>query len=95
MNNKLTVQPITTALKAGKQPVLRWLRVWFNRRLTFRRYMSEKAIKAQVVAHHIQGLARTVHSPPVSALHKAVVTYVLPSILYRTKAWYAGQKKLS
>jgi hypothetical protein len=57
--------------------------------------MSERAVKAQVVANHIRGLARTVHSPPASVLRKAVVTYVLLSILYRTEAWYARQKKPS
>jgi hypothetical protein len=48
--------------------------------------MSERAAKAQIITHHIQGLAYTVHSPLVFALHKTVVTYVLPSILYKTKA---------
>jgi hypothetical protein len=95
VNDELTVQPITTALKAGEQPALRWLGVWFDRKLTFRRHVSERAAKARVVAHHIRGLARTVYSPPASALHKAVVTCVLPSILYGTEAWYAGRKKPS
>jgi hypothetical protein len=57
--------------------------------------MFKKATKAQVVAHHIRGLARTVYSPLISALHKTVVTCVLLSILYRTEAWYARQKKPS
>jgi hypothetical protein len=57
--------------------------------------VTKRAAKARVVAHHIRGLARTVHSPPASVLRKAVVTYVLPSILYGTEAWYAGQRKPS
>jgi hypothetical protein len=95
VNNELTVQPITTAPKAGEQPALRWLGVWFDRRLTFRRHVTERAAKARVVAHHIRGLARTVHGPPASVLRKAVVTCVLPSILYGTEAWYAGRRKPS
>jgi hypothetical protein len=95
MNNKLIIQPITTAPKAGEQPALCWLGVWFNRKLTFHRYVSKRAAKAQVIAYHIQGLARIVHGPPASALCKAVVMYVLPFILYRTEAWYVGQKKPS
>jgi hypothetical protein len=83
------------ALKAGEQPALRWLRVWFDRRLTFCRYVFERAAKAQVVAYHIQGLACTVHSPSASALRKVVVMCVLSFILYGTEAWYAGQKKPS
>jgi hypothetical protein len=46
VNNKLTVQLITTAFKAGEQPALRWLGVWFDRRLTFRRHVTERAAKA-------------------------------------------------
>jgi hypothetical protein len=46
VNNELIIQPITTALKAGEQPALRWLRVWFNRKLTFRRHVSKRAVKA-------------------------------------------------
>jgi hypothetical protein len=85
MNNELTVQLITTASKAGEQPVLRWLGVWFDRKLTFRRHVFKRAVKAQVVAYHIQGLARTVYSPSASALRKAVVTCVLLFILYGTE----------
>jgi hypothetical protein len=57
--------------------------------------MFKRATKAQVITHHIQGLARTVYSSLASVLHKAVVIYVLPSILYRIKAWYIRQKKPS
>jgi hypothetical protein len=57
--------------------------------------MFKKAVKAQVIAHYIEGLACTVHSPSASALRKAVVTCVLLFILYKTKAWYTGQKKPS
>jgi hypothetical protein len=95
MNNKLTAQPITTAFKAGEQPALRWLRVWFNKRLTFRRYMTKRATKAQVITHYIQGLVHTVYSLSVSVLYKIVVIYVFFSILYRTEAWYTGQRKPS
>jgi hypothetical protein len=55
--------------------------------------MFKRATKAQVIAYHIQGLACTVYSPFASVLHKAVVTCVLFSILYRTEAWYIRQRK--
>src|SRR5271166_6214879 len=93
VNNELTINPITTALKDGEQPALRWLGVWFDRKLTFRRHVSERAVKARKVSHHIRGLARTTNGPPASSLRKAVITCVLPSILYGTEAWYAGRTK--
>jgi hypothetical protein len=95
VNNKLIIQLITIAFKAGEQPVLYWLRVWFNKKLIFRKYVFKKAVKAQVIAHYIQGLAHIVYNPSASALRKAVVTYVLPSILYGIEAWYIEQKKPS
>jgi ribonuclease HI len=93
VNDELTITPITTAPKDGDQPALRWLGVWFDRKLTFKRHVSERAAKARKVSQHIRSLARTVDGPPASALRKAVTTCVMPSMLYGTEAWYAGRTK--
>jgi hypothetical protein len=93
VNDELTIEPITTAPKADEQPALRWLGVWFDRKLTFKRHVSERAAKARRVAYHIRGLGRTINGPPASSLRKAVITCVLPSILYGTEAWYGGRTK--
>ncbi|RAL58502.1 hypothetical protein DID88_004006 [Monilinia fructigena] len=79
--------------KKGDQPALRWLGVWFDRRLTFKRHVAERAGKARQIARHIRGLAKTVDGPPASALRKAVITCVIPSLTYGTEAWYAGRTK--
>lgn len=92
VNDELTIEPITTA-EHGKQPALRWLGVWFDRKLTWKRHIAERALKARGVAGHIRGLARTIDGPPASALRKAVITCVLPSILYGSEAWYGGRTK--
>src|SRR6201996_2025153 len=63
VNDDLTIHPITTAPKEGDQPALRWLGVWFDRKLTFKRHVAERAGNARKVAHHIRGLARTIHGP--------------------------------
>ena len=68
INNELTIHPITTAPKAGNQPALCWLGVWFDRKLTFKRHISEWAAKARKVSHHIHRLAKTKDGPPASAL---------------------------
>jgi ribonuclease HI len=95
VNNELTITPTTEGQKAGEQPAIRWLGVWFDRKLNFRRHITERARKARVVAYHIRGLARTVNGPPASALRKATITCVLPSLLYGTEAWYAGRTKIN
>ncbi|RAL58119.1 hypothetical protein DID88_002394 [Monilinia fructigena] len=89
----LVIPPITTSPKKGDQPALRWLGVWFDRRLTFKRHVAERAGKARQIARHIRGLAKTVDGPPASALRKAVITCVIPSLAYGTEAWYAGRTK--
>ncbi|RAL66684.1 hypothetical protein DID88_006366 [Monilinia fructigena] len=89
----LVIPPITTSPKKGDQPALRWLGVWFDRRLTFKRHVAERAGKARQIARHIRGLAKTVDGPPASALRKAVITCVIPSLTYGTEAWYAGRTK--
>ncbi|RAL64638.1 hypothetical protein DID88_001671 [Monilinia fructigena] len=93
VSQDLVIPPITTSPKKGGQPALRWLGVWFDRRLTFKRHVAERAGKARQIARHIRGLAKTVDSPPASALRKAVITCVIPSLTYGTEAWYAGRTK--
>ena len=93
VNNSLTIQPITTPEKEGQQPALRWLGVYFDRKLSWKRHVSVRAAKARVIAQHIRDLARTAAGPPASSLRTAVVTCVLPSLLYGTEAWYAGRTK--
>lgn len=93
VNEDLTITAITTAPKTGQQPALRWLGVWFDRKLSFKRHVEERSAKARRVAFHIRGLGRTVNGPPADALRKAVITCVLPSILFGNEAWYAGRKK--
>jgi ribonuclease HI len=95
VDDELAIQPITTAEKDGEQPAIRWLGVWFDRKLSFKRHITERAAKARKVANHIRGLARIKDGPPAAVLRKAVVTCVLPSILYGTEAWYAGRYRPS
>ena len=95
VNDELEITPITTAPKAGQHPALRWLGVWFDRKLKFRRHVSERTAKARQVAQHIRNLARTKDGPPASSLRKAVTTCVLSSALYGAEAWYGGRTRPS
>jgi hypothetical protein len=86
VDDELSIQPITAPEKDGEQPALRWLGVWFDRKLSFKQHVVERAAKARRVANHIRSLARIKDGPPAVALRKAVITCVLPSILYGTEA---------
>ena len=86
VDEQLTIHPI---LPGGEhsQPALRWLGVWFDRRLTFRRHVATRTAKAARVAYHIRSLARTTYGPPASSLRKAAIACVYPALLYGTECW--------
>lgn len=90
VNDELTIEPVPVQ---GEKAWLRWLGVFFDRKLTFRKHVTKRAQKARGVSRHIKGLARVVDGPPASSLRKAVITCVLPSILYGNEAWYGGRHK--
>lgn len=77
----------------GKTPALKWLGVYLDRRLNFRRHISERNAAARKVANHLKSLANTAHGPPAASVRKAVITCILPAILYGTEAWYEGRFK--
>ena len=93
VNENLSIMPITTAPKKDEQPALRWLGVWFDRKLTFKRHVTERAGKARRTAQAIRSFGKTENGPPASSLRKAVTTCVLSSLLFGTEAWYAGRTK--
>lgn len=89
------IEPITTAPKKGQQPALKWLGVWFDRKLRFKRHIHERVTRARIVAHHIRRLGRTKDGPPAQSLRKAVVTCVLPSAMYGSEVWYSGRTRIT
>ena len=93
VNEELTIHPITTAPKEDEQPARQWLVIWFDQKLSFERHVAERAQKARKLVFHIHGLARTVDGPLASSLRKAVITCVLPSLLYGSEVWYGGRTK--
>jgi len=77
----------------GSQAALRWLGVWFDRKLTFKTHIAKRAAVAQKISHHLRSLANTAHGPPAASLRKAVTTCVMPSLFYGAEAWYEGRTK--
>lgn len=79
--------------KKPLQPALRWLGMWFDRKLSFRRHVQERCLRAMKLARHLRSLANTKYGPPPSALRKAVTTCVIPTVLYGAEAWYGGRSR--
>lgn len=77
----------------GQDKAVRWLGVWFDRKLSFKQHVHKGAAAAQRVANHIRGLANTVHGPPPKALRKAVISCIIPVMTYAAEAWFPGTSK--
>ncbi|KAI1684899.1 Exo-endo-phos-2 multi-domain protein [Pyrenophora tritici-repentis] len=83
----------TPPAQGGSQTALRWLGVWFDRGLTFKKHVAERAAQARKVANHLRSLANTAHGPPAGSLRKAAITCILPILLYGAETWYEGRTK--
>jgi len=83
------ITPISSSDKK-KQAALRWLGFFFDRQLTGRRHVDERAAKALKAARHIRSLANTKHGPPTCALRTAASAIVVSSAMYGAEAWYHG-----
>ncbi|RAL63535.1 hypothetical protein DID88_003579 [Monilinia fructigena] len=93
VSSELTIRPVTAT--GSEQPALRWLGVWIDRKLSFKRHVTERTTKAMKLARHIKGLAGVKFGPPAASLRKAVVTCVQSSALYGSEVWYGGRLKPS
>lgn len=78
-----TVSPIVTSEKKGRHPALRWLGVYFDKKLRYKRHVEERNEKAFHVTRHIRSLARIKNNPLVLLLRKIVITCVVSSFLYK------------
>lgn len=90
-----TVSPIVTSEKKGRHPALRWLGVYFDKKLRYKRHVEERNKKAFHVARHVRSLARIKNSPPVISLRKVVITCIVSFLLYRMEVWYAGRTRIA
>ena len=90
VDNSLTITPISPD---AAEPALRWRGVWFDRKLNFRKHVAIRAAKARKVAAHIRSLTKTNCDPPAYSLRKAMITRVLPRLLYGSEARYGGRKR--
>ena len=91
VSDDLEIHPVQAP--TDTTPALRWLGVYFDRKLTFKKHVEIRAAKARKVGLHMRGLAKTTYGPPADALRKAVITCVLPRITYGCEAWYGGRTK--
>jgi len=71
---------------------LRWLGVWFDRKLTFKVHVDKMATKARRTATGIRTLGNTVRGAPPRLLCDAVRVCVLPILCYSVEVWWPGME---
>ena len=73
-----------------KSQAVRWLGIWFDRRLTFLPHCRAMAARARQTAAGIQSLANTARGVNARLLRQAVIACVLPVLTYGAEAWWPG-----
>ncbi|KAK2933578.1 Ankyrin repeat [Fusarium oxysporum f. sp. vasinfectum] len=80
-------------IKPTDKPAVQWLGIWFDRRLKFSHHIQERVGKANKLVQHLRNLSNTKRGPPANLLRKAIITCVIPVLLYGAEAWYEGPTK--
>ena len=71
----------------------RWLGIWFDHRLSFRKHCRTLAAKAMQSAAGIRSLVNTVRGTRANLLRQATVTCVISVLCYGAEAWWPGRSR--
>jgi ribonuclease HI len=74
---------------------IRYLGIWLDRKLGFRKHVETMAAKGRRVASGIQALSNTVRGAPVQLLRQAVQACVLTVLCYGAEAWWPGSTRIA
>lgn len=69
---------------------IRWLGVFLDRRLTFRRHVAEWASAGKRLVQHLQRLASCTKGPPPGPMTIIIRTVIMPVILHAAGVWWPG-----
>jgi ribonuclease HI len=89
----ITVPEHNFQIQQTREPAIRWLGIWFDRKLKFTEHVRQRVKSTRKVTAHIHSLANTQRGPPAAALRKAIKTVVIPCLTYGAEAWYEGRSK--
>lgn len=94
-SHKLDVGNNPVVVHAGHviqpQREMRWLGIWFDRKLTFKYHVDKWTARANRVAGHLRSISNTHHGPPPWLTRKAIKACVEPVLYHGAEVWYPGQ----
>lgn len=74
---------------------LRWLGVWFDRKLTFRAHAQHLAARANHVTVGIKALSNTIRGAPPIHMRRAVQACVVPILTFGSQTWWQDRTRPS
>ena len=84
----LPSQPDFLVFPAPSTSAIRWLGIWFDRRLTFKLHVSKAKAKALSAAGALHALSNTVRGTSPNITRSAALTTILPVLLYGSTTWW-------
>ena len=90
-NRKIELLPIQHGdVQKIPENSLRWLGIWFDKKLSFTVHVDKWAAKAKSLTYHLKGLANTQRGPLPTAMRRGILNCVVPTLMYGTEAWFPG-----
>ncbi|KGQ00639.1 hypothetical protein PAAG_12704 [Paracoccidioides lutzii Pb01] len=79
--------------KAVKSSI-RYLGIWLDRKLSFKKHVETMAAKARQVSNGIRALSNTARGAPVQLLRQSIQACVLSVLCYGAEAWWPGATRM-
>lgn len=79
----------------AKDSSMRWLSVYFDSRLLFKRHVEKMASKAQKAVAGLNMLGNTVQGVETKIMWRAVHACILLIVTYAAPAWWPGRTRLN
>ncbi|KKF93453.1 RNA-directed DNA polymerase from mobile element jockey [Ceratocystis platani] len=91
-NPDLEVPGIPTIKATPQQGALKWLGVYFDRRLNFNAQANHVKNKMEGLTHNLNILKGCKHGAPVSEMVMAIKTCLIPTMTYAAATWWQPEK---
>lgn len=89
-------QVITRTVKSTpKDSSMRWLGVYYDSHLSFKRHVGKMASKGRKAVAGLKMLGNTIGGVETKVIRQAVHTCILPILAYATPAWWPGRMRLN
>ncbi|VDB84849.1 unnamed protein product, partial [Peniophora sp. CBMAI 1063] len=87
------IPPNARARSVSPQPVMRWLGIWFDYKLTWKSHVEKMATRARSTIAGLRILANTVRGLRLANARLLYKTVVIPVLTFGAPVWYRGVRQ--